>query len=232
LKNQESKDVPISKIKEIMTKLARGDLLEYQMFGNRFCKINDPILNDFLKVWGLIEVEHQDRNYVYQRTLKSYLKIKRKFNEYKGYLSEVYMIQVLWNSQRKKIPGNFFNSPIDIQMPNHFLFIDQRHRQHTGIHVEIDIFADATPEIWLAESKWHQKPVGTDVVRHMLKQKEIVQEREGDDLEKLTLWLFSYAGVTSDAENLMKQHGILWSSKDELNALLEFVGLRQLPEIM
>ncbi|KPA15397.1 hypothetical protein MHK_004407, partial [Candidatus Magnetomorum sp. HK-1] len=55
LKIQETKDVPISKIKEIMIKLARGDLLEYKMFGNWFCKINDPILNEFLKIWGAIE---------------------------------------------------------------------------------------------------------------------------------------------------------------------------------
>jgi hypothetical protein len=231
LKNQKSKDIPLSKINEIMIKLARGDLLEYQIFGNRFYKIKDPILNDFLKIWGLIEVEHQDRNYVYQRTLKYYLKIKRKFNEYKGYLSEVYMIQALWNSQRHTIPGHFFNSPEDIQMPNHFLFIDQRHRQHTGHHVEIDIYADATPEIWLAESKWHQKPVGIDIIHHLLKQKDMIQVREGDDIDKITLWLFSYAGVTSDAEKLMKQNHILWSSKNELNSLLKYVGLRQLPEI-
>ena len=230
LKNQESKDVPLSKIQEIMIKLARGDLLEYKMLGNWFCKISDPILNDFLKVWGLIEVEHQDRDYVYQRTLKSYLKMKRKFNEYKGYLGEVYMIQVLWNSQRKTIPGQFFNSTKDIQVPDHFLFIDQRYRQHGGLHMEIDIYADATTEIWLAESKWHQNPVGADVVHHMLRQKEVVMEREGDDIDKLTLWLFSYTGVTTEAYDLLKEHDILWSTKDNLNALLEYVGLRQLPE--
>jgi len=214
-----------------MLKLARGDLLEYKMFGNRFYKINDPILNDFLKVWGLIEVEHQDRNYVYQRTLKSYLKIKKKFHEYKGYLAEIYMIQVLWNCQRKILPGIFFNSPVDIQMPERFLFIDQRHRQHTGISIEIDIYADATPEIWIAESKWQNKPVGIEIVFQLLKQKEIIIEREGDDLEKLTLWLFSYSGVTTEADNFMKKNGILWSSKDNLNALLKYSGLRNLPEI-
>ena len=31
-------------------------LIEYKSFGNWFGKVNDPVLNEFLKVWGKIEV--------------------------------------------------------------------------------------------------------------------------------------------------------------------------------
>ncbi|KPA14770.1 hypothetical protein MHK_005022, partial [Candidatus Magnetomorum sp. HK-1] len=227
----ESKDVPISKIREVLIKLARGDLLEYSMFGTRFCKINDPILNDFLKIWGEIEVVRYSRRDVEEKTLQQFKKQEKRFHEYKGYLAEVYMIQILWNSQRRILPKHFFHSPNDIKVPDRFIYIDQRHRQHMGKQIEVDIYASTGTEIWLAESKWHQRPVGVNVVNNLLKQAEMVRERDSDVIDAVTLWLFSYAGFTADAENLMTQHDILWSSKKELNALLEYVGLRQLPEI-
>ncbi|KPA17681.1 ATPase domain protein, prokaryote domain protein [Candidatus Magnetomorum sp. HK-1] len=231
LKVQESKDVSISKIREIIVKLARGDLLEYSMFGTRFFKVNDPILNEFLKVWGEIEVAKYHRKEIEERTIRKFEKREKRFHEYKGYLAEIYMIQILWSSQNKNLSKNFFHAPNDIKMPDRFIYIDQRHRQHMGKKMEIDIYASSGTEIWIAESKWHKKPIGIDVVHHLLKQKNIIQEREGDDLEQLTLWLFSYSGVTAEAENFMKEHDILWSTKDDLNALLEYVGLRKLPEI-
>ncbi|KPA12766.1 hypothetical protein MHK_007053, partial [Candidatus Magnetomorum sp. HK-1] len=86
-------------------------------------------------------------------------------------------------------------------------------------------------EIWLAESKWHQKPVGEDVVRYLLKQSEIIIEQEGEGIKTVKLWLFSYAGVSQSAQSLLNKHNILWSTKDDLNQLLEFVKLRKLPEM-
>jgi len=228
----ESRDVPISKIRDVLIKLARGDLLEQSMFGTRFGKINDPILNEFLKIWGEVEVVKHNRSIVEEKTIQQFEKMKKRFHEYKGYLAEIYMTQILWSSQKKTLPKNYFHSPNDINIPDRFIYIDQRHRQHMGKEIEVDIYASSGTEIWIAESKWHKKTVGVDVVNHMRKQAKIILDREGDEINQLTLWLFSYAGVTSEAESLMKQHNILWSSKDELNALLEFVGLRQLPEII
>jgi len=230
LKIHESKDVPISKIKEIMIKLARGDLLEYKMLGNWFGKINDPILNEFLKVWGAIEVAKYQRKDIEEKTIRKFEKLTKRFHEYKGYIAEIYMIQILWNSQDKTLSHKFFNATNDVNVPR-FIYIDQRHRQRMGKRMEVDLYASSGTEIWLAESKWHQKPVGVDVVHHLIKQKEVVQDREGEDLEHLNLWMFSYAGVTPKAADLMKKKGILWSSKDDLNALLEYVGLRKLPEL-
>jgi hypothetical protein len=43
--------------------------------------------------------------------------------------------------------------------------------------------------------------------------------------------VFAYSGFTEDAEKMMKEKGILWSSRKELDALLDHVGLRRLPEI-
>jgi len=230
LKVHESVDVPISKIKEIMIKLARGDLIEYRIFGNWFGKINDPILNEFLKVWGEIDVLKYRRDEVEVKTIKKFQTIARRIHEYKGYLAEIYMIQILWNSQQKNLPGIFFHQSSEIPVPR-FVFIHQRHRKSAGRHIEVDIFAHSGTEIWIAESKWHQKPVGEDVVNLLLKHSATIIEQEGEGIKTVRLWLFAYGGVTQNAQSLLKQHDILWSTKDDLNHLLEFVQLRKLPEV-
>ncbi|MCP4352017.1 MAG: hypothetical protein GY795_41670 [Desulfobacterales bacterium] len=48
----------------------------------------------------------------------------------------------------------------------------------------------------------------------------------------LRLWLFAYSGVTKEAESLLKEHGIYWSDKSDLDWLIQETGLRQLPEFV
>jgi len=59
----------------------------------------------------------------------------------------------------------------------------------------------------------------------------LVRDRRGDELGELTLWLFASSGVTESAKKLMAQNGILWSTKADLNALLNFSDLKELPDI-
>ncbi|CAN2041805.1 P-loop domain-containing protein [Candidatus Magnetomoraceae bacterium gMMP-15] len=222
-------NVPIEKIKEILIKLARGDLIDFNSL-DRFSKLQDPILNEFLKVWGKIVIEKQNDERIEEETIEKFRTFKRRFHEYKGYLAEVYMIQILWNAQRKTLPGKYFHCDEDIVMPNRFIYIDQRHRPGAGEKMEVDIYATAGDEIWLGESKWWNKPVGPDILETFLEQAEIVKERKGEALTKLYLWLFSHNGLTKKATELAKEKGILWSSRQELDELLESVKLRKLPK--
>ncbi len=121
LKRQEYTDVSVQEIRELLIKLARGDLLEYKSFGNWFGKINDPILNKFLRVWGEIEIERRNHQEVEEKVVSKFEKTERRFHEYKGYLAEVYMIQILWNSQGRTLPGRHFHSGRDIRhdLENH-----------------------------------------------------------------------------------------------------------------
>ncbi len=232
LKTREFVDVPVEKIKEVMIRLARGDLLEFKSFGNWFGKVDDPILNEFIKVWGLIEVEKQRRPEIEERTLERFSAIEKRFHEYKGYLAEVYMIQVLWNVQGKTLPGNFFHSVQDIGIPSRFFYIDQRRRQGIGKNMEVDIYGGAATEVWLAESKWRAgKKTGQEAVQKLLDQGELVRQRKGKYLKVLRLWIFSHDGFTSQAERLMEQNQVLWSTREDLDALLETVGLRKLPDL-
>ena len=47
----------------------------------------------------------------------------------------------------------------------------------------------------------------------------------------MRLWFFSHDGFTEEAESLMREKGMLWSTWQDLDNLLKFVGLRQLPNI-
>jgi len=230
LKEQDNQDVDIATIESVLIKLSRGDLIDYKDFGKWFTKINDPILNEFLKVWGEIEVKYIKRTEVERNTVQKYMKFSKKFSEYKGYLAEVYMIQILWNAQRKTIPGKCFNVQSSITVTDRFFYIRQRNRLSIGKGMEIDIFAAGAEEVWLAESKWQETKVGVDVIENMLKQKEIVNEQEGEYLTQIHLWLFACNGVTANAQELINKHNILLSTKQELNNLLEFLNLRKLPD--
>lgn len=229
---REKQDVALETIQDILVKLSRGDLIDYKEFGGWFSKINDPILEEFLKVWGKIEVVGKNRDQVREETIIKYQKLRKKFAEHKGYLAEVYMIQFLWNTRKKVLPGTYFHSAEDVQMPDRFIYIAHRSRIGAGKGMEIDIYASAGLEVWIAESKWwNNRRVGRKTVERLLEQADLLRERKGQDLETLRLWLFAHDGVTEGAEALMRQHHVLWSTRADLDALLALVNLRTLPEI-
>ncbi len=105
-------------------------------------------------------------------------------------------------------------------------------RLGSGVEKEIDIYAAAGAEVWIGESKWwRDRKVGKIEVQILLRKGELVSEAEGKDLQTLRLWFFAYNGFTEEAEALMIEKGLLWSTRDDLDKLLKFVGLRQLPDI-
>ena len=65
----------------------------------------------------------------------------------------------------------------------------------------------------------------------MLKKADRVREDIGDELNLLRVWIFGWSGFTREAEEFMKEQAVMWSSKLELNGLLEYTGLRHLPEL-
>ena len=140
LAEREGKVVPMETIRDVLIKLSRGDLLQYMELGGWFKKIDNPILLEFLKVWGRIEVEGKNQAVVRSETVKKYQTLKRKFSDHLGYLAEVYMVQVLWNSQRKKLSGKLFHAKGDIELPWQFFYIWHRVRLGAGVEKEIDIY--------------------------------------------------------------------------------------------
>jgi hypothetical protein len=101
-----------------------------------------------------------------------------------------------------------------------------------AVDMEIDVYAAAGSEVWIAESKWWtDRKVGPQEVEILLKKAQCVAADIGDELSTLRIWFFAYSGFTEAAEKMMTEKGILWSSRRELDALLDHVGLRRLPEL-
>ena len=229
LEAREGTRVPLDTIRDVLVKLSRGDLLEYLELGGWFRKVKDPILLEFLRVWGRIEVEGQNRERVSDELREHYQKLKRRFDEYKGYLAEVFMAQVLWAAQDEVLPAKFFNREEDVQVPWLFSFVRHRVRLGAGEGREIDVLGAAGGEIWVCQSKWWERPVGVKVLEDLTSQGKAVRE-ERDPLT-LRLWLFANSGLTPEAEKYAAGRGILWSARPEFDELLAHLGLRQLPRL-
>ncbi len=230
LREREGKDVPIDTIREVLIKLSRGDLLQYMELGGWFRKVEDPILLEFLKVWGKIEVEGQPSALVQDDLLTRCETLQRRYHEYKGYLGEVYMSQVLLSGTQKTFPGHVFHVDDDITMPWRFSYVHHRVRLGSGTGKEIDLFGAAGSEVWICQSKWWtQEKVGMEELQEFLAQGEQVQAERTP--RTLRLWLFAYRGLTGKAQQCAREQGILWSTKTELNELLRLLGLRELPEL-
>ena len=139
------------------------------------------------------------------------------------------MAQILWSGQRKTLPGRFFHSKKDITIPWHFSYVKLR---TIFQNMEIDVEGGAGKERWICESKWWQgRKVGQIEIQSLLRKGEAVKEEAGKGLQILRLWFFAHDGFTKEAEALMFEKGVLWSTRDDLDDLLKLVGLRQLPDI-
>jgi len=68
--------------------------------------------------------------------------------------------------------------------------------------------------------------------KEILRKAEALREAEGEGLETMRVWFFAHDGFTEKAEGLMKKKDVLWSVRDDLDGLLESVGLRRLPNIV
>ena len=190
LRNREGKDVSLEKIREVLIKLSRGDLLQYMELGGWFRKVEDPILLEFLNVWGRIEVEGQKKQHVEDALKLQYRTRERKFHEYTGYLGEIFMAQVLWNGQRSTLPGRFFHSDQDITITRRFSYINHRVRLGAGKGQEIDVLGAAAGDIGVCQSKWWTK---AKVAKKDLQILEQQGELLGQDRQiiTLTLWIFA-----------------------------------------
>ncbi len=229
---KDRQEVSVEDIRKVLVLLSRGDLLQYNELGKWFRKVDDPILLEFLKVWGRVAVEHENPARVQQDLLLAYRTLKRKVHNHLGYLGEVYMSQILWSCQRKTLPGILFHSAEDIPVPDRFVYIWHRTRLGAAADMEIDVEAAAGEEMWICESKWwREKKVGVKEVESLLYKGGLLKEKEGPGLTILRLWFFAHDGFTGEAEALMTEKGVLWSDRDDLNGLLALAGLKSLPEI-
>ncbi len=226
---KEGKQVSLEQIREVLIKLSRGDLIDYKELGGWFRKVNDPILLEFLKVWGKIEVEGINSGDVQDELQQQYQTLQKRVRDLKGYLAEVYMAQILLNAQRQNLPGQYLHTDNDVFIPD-FNYVRLRERLGPGKGAEIDVHAAAGIEQWVAESKWQQgRKAGLSEIQKLLdKASMVIRNRETDFVR---VWFFSYDGFTNEAEEFMEEQGIFWSTHADLDHLLDYVKLRCLPTL-
>ncbi|MBV7330393.1 hypothetical protein KFU94_19525, partial [Chloroflexi bacterium TSY] len=227
LKAKEGTDVSLEMIREVLVRLSRGDLLDYKEFGNWFHGVDDPILLEFIKVWGRVELEGQSQARVRGELDDRYRKLARRIHDYKGYLAEVFMAQVLLSNQnhrKQPLPGRFFNSQEDIQLPTILHYLNHRVQLSSGKEKEVDILAAYSGVTWVCQSKWvTDRKVGVAVLQAMLEQVKLVQE-EYDPIAIQT-WLFAHEGLTEEAKVLAQKECIFWSNREQLDGILAHLGL-------
>ncbi len=230
LKKREGSDVPLEAIRDVLIKLSRGDLLEYLELGDWFRRVKDPILLEFLKVWGKIEVEGSDKIAIRDGLRKKYYHFStRSLNEYKGYLAEVHMSQVLLSAENRVLDKEFFNASEDVEIPD-FTFVHHHVRLNWGKGREIDVLGGAGIEQWVCQSKFVRgSKIGISVLRNLESQADAVMKDKEPNLVRM--WLFANYGLTGQAKAFAKERGILWSSRREFNELLQHLGLRELPDL-
>lgn len=232
LRHKQGSEVSLEKIRDILVKLSRGDLLEHLDLGGWFRKLKDPILADFLRAWGRIVVEGESQVRVQNELRQEYERLLKRIADHKGYVAEIYLAQILWSMQRKPLPAQYVHTEQDVWVPDIFSYVWNRVRLGVGPDREVDVYAGAGKEHWIAECKWQtQKRVGQSEIEAFLGLGPLVLEHERGGVKVLRMWFFSYSGFTPEAEQLMFDNGVLWSDKQDLNALLEQAGLRCLPEL-
>ncbi len=230
IQKREGRRVSLEDVRDVLIKLSRGDLVEYLELGNWFRRVKDPILLEFLKVWGRIEVEGHDRSRVRDELTDEYRSYKGKVSDYKGYFAEVCMSQVLLSAQNRTLPGKFFHSGSDIQMPWMFHYV--RHRVQLGAEddPDIDVLGAAGSEKWVCQSKWVTgSKIGIRTLRELMSQADTV--RKDMNPKVIQMWIFAHEGLTKEGLAYAEKHGILWSSRKEFDELLVHLGLRPLPEL-
>ncbi|MEM7127996.1 MAG: hypothetical protein AAF702_16800 [Chloroflexota bacterium] len=217
----------------MLIRLSRGDLLDYREFGNWFGKVDDPIRLQCIKVWGRVELEGFSQAQARSELDDKYRKIAKRIHNYKGYLVEVFMAQVLLSNQNRRnqpLPGRYFNSDTDIQLPPILYYPNQQVQLSAGKDKEIDILAVYSGVTWVCQSKWVTvRKIGTSVLQALLEQAAIIQEERNP--HSICMWLFAHNGLTKEAEELAKEEGIFWSDREQLDGLLQYLGLRSLPKL-
>ncbi len=112
----------------------------------------------------------------------------------------------------------------------YFTFVRLRERLGPGDGCEMDVHGGAGAEQWVAESKWIAgRKVGIKEVNQLLDKAKMVQKDRDADLVRA--WFFGHDGFTKEAETLMQEQDIFWSTREDLDGLLDYVKLRRLPSL-
>jgi hypothetical protein len=71
--------------------------------------------------------------------------------------------------------------------------------------------------------------VGIAEIQKLIDKGEWVRKNIGADFARV--WFFSCDGFTEEVEKFMETQGVLWSTRADLDGLLDYMNLRRLPQL-
>ena len=122
---------------------------------------------------------------------------------------------------------SFFSRKSDVLLPK-FVWVDSRVVKLPNTReYQIDVVAKEVPNLWLVEVKNTQEPIGLAQVKHFEDACKVAEEVIRGEI--VTRWYISTCGYTAEAEIYLAEGGFLYSNREQVNRLLRYFGLRELP---
>ncbi|MDI6794797.1 MAG: hypothetical protein QME81_18350, partial [bacterium] len=232
----------LEEVQEMCYDLARADLIDEYEEHERYGKVKDPILNEFLKEYTKMSKEKKSQDVVLDEKLVEYenqVEMLKKelasreglLSNYKGKTVEVYLRYLMTRWNNEEIEGTFFGSKERIFLPK-FIWVDSQMLKapNTGAH-QFDLIGKKTSTGWIGESRyWEGKKIGVEQTRNFADKCERIA-RVVLKLKEMKIWYFSKDGFTDKAKEYMQKHGILYSDEESLNNLLLHFGLERIPQM-
>lgn len=214
----------------LFASLARADLVEEDSLGIGYSAVRDPILNEFLRLWVRMERESVPRGVLLSELQEQYQHLVRQMHEYKGYVAEHAMELLMTKWEREVVEGeDYFGVAGEVTLPR-FDWVGKRELwTEAGKHVEMDVVGRYVGGAWVVESRYREQKMGLGEVQTFEERAEVA--REAMKVDEMKLWYFSKSGFTEEAEEYMRERGILHSDEEQLNRLLLRFGIRELPEM-
>lgn len=138
--------------------------------------------------------------------------------------------ELMRNWDDREVDGALFNTKEKVKLQK-FDYVKEEWIKVQGSRLyQIDaygstVYPDATQVVWLVESKCQKNPIGSSEVKKFKEACNAAIKR----FEPTTAfkWFFSVSGFKQDAKAEMQKDGIYFSSKPELNKLLEIFGMNK-----
>jgi hypothetical protein len=195
----------------------------------------DPMLRRYIEYQHYTEIEKLTPARALKDWEREYKRLRGQVNNFMGEVAEVYVAAIMRAFDGGQVEGTAYFSHTGMVTLPVFEKIERRGGiVKAGVPIEIDLTGQWTlPDeggqgAWLVQVKYTQAPIGVDDVQRFLTQTAAVTAKE--NYAHVTRWYFCKQGYTAEAAQALQQAGVLFSDREQFNALAQRVGFFGLPQ--
>ncbi len=216
---------------QLLADLTEADIVEANGLGNsltgpyRFGK--DPVLKRYIQLMYEHEVGGRSLDMVQDSEMERLGGQLQDLKRMLGYLleSHVKYLMLLWDG--REVSG-VFGSDEEVVLPAFTNVYDTMVKAVADRAYQIDVYGftlvNGRPAAWAAECRYRNRKAGRKDVEKFAAALDALKEDR--NLTSIHGWFISIEGFTEGALEALEEHGVYYSNKNELNALLEAFGLR------